>query len=330
MGEHLGWSDRRVLVTGATGLVGSWLCRELVDRDAFVVAYVCDWDPQSELLRSRMVESTTVVQGRLEEIERLERAVNLFEIDTVIHLGAQTLVGAANRSPRQTFETNVGGTWNVLEACRLHADRVRRIVVASSDKAYGESAVLPYTEDMPLNGRGPYEASKSCTDLVAQSYAATYGLPITVARCGNVYGGGDLNWSRIVPGTARSLLQGQKPYIRSDGEAVRDYLHVDDVVSAYLALADQADQAAVAGEAFNFSDESPLTVMEIYHAVCEASGGWVEPHVANVARGEIPDQRLDASKARQVLGWRPRVTLSDGIGRTLDWYREYFATKGGR
>jgi CDP-glucose 4,6-dehydratase len=200
---------------------------------------------------------------------------------------------------------------------------VQRVVVASSDKAYGTSAVLPYTEDMPLHGRAPYEASKSCTDLVAQSYAATYDLPVTIARCGNVYGGGDLNWSRIVPGTIRSLLQGHQPYIRSDGTAVRDYLHVDDVVAAYLQLADQSDRPGVAGEAFNFSDESPLTVMEIYRAVCDEVGGWVEPFVADAATGEIPDQRLDATKARETLGWRAELGLADGMRRTVEWYREY-------
>jgi CDP-glucose 4,6-dehydratase len=313
-----------VLVTGATGLVGSWLCRELVARDAFVVTYICDWDPQSELLRSGTVNGTTVVQGRLEEFEKVERAIVLHEVDTVIHLGAQTIVGTAYRAPRGTFEANISGTWNVLDACRLHADLVERIVVASSDKAYGIAAALPYTEDMPLHGRGPYDVSKSCTDLIAQSYAATYGLPVAIARCGNVYGGGDLNWSRIVPGTARSLLHGQQPYIRSDGTAVRDYLHVDDAVDAYLQLADQADKPGVAGEAFNFSDESPLTVMEIYRAVCDQFDGWVEPFIADRATGEIPDQRLDATKARDVLGWRAGLDLVRGLHRTVDWYRDYF------
>jgi CDP-glucose 4,6-dehydratase len=324
MGGRAAWSERRVLVTGATGLVGSWLCRDLINRGAFVVAFICDWDPQSELIRSGVVNRTAVVEGRLEDPEKLDRAINLHEVDTVIHLGAQTIVGTAHRSPRQTFETNVAGTWNVLDACRVHSDFVERIVVASSDKAYGASAELPYTEDMPLDGRAPYEASKSCTDIVARSYATTYGLPIAIARCGNVYGGGDLNWSRIVPSATRSLLHGQQPYLRSDGTAVRDYLHVDDVVAAYLVLADHADKPDVAGEAFNFSDEAPLTVMEIYRAVCEEVGGWVEPYIANEAAGEIADQRLDAAKARQMLGWQAQVGLAEGMGRTVAWYRQYF------
>jgi CDP-glucose 4,6-dehydratase len=318
------WVDRRVLVTGATGLVGSWLCRRLVECDAFVVTYICDDDPQSELIRSDVVARTTVVNGRLEEPDIVERAINLHEVDTVIHLGAQTIVATAFRSPRHTFEANIAGTWNVLDACRRHPDLVKRIVVASSDKAYGTSDVLPYTEQMPLQGKAPYEVSKSCTDLIARSYAHTYGTPVTIARCGNIYGGGDLNWSRIIPGSIRSLIQGRQPYIRSDGKFVRDYIHVDDVVDAYLLLADHSAHPDMAGEAFNFSDESPLTVMEIYRAVCDELGGWVEPFIAGKAQDEIPDQRLDATKARTVLGWNPTLGLADGIRKTASWYREYF------
>lgn len=320
-GAH--WSDRRVLVTGATGLVGAWLCRWLVERDAFVVTYICDMDPQSELMRSGVVKRTNVVNGRLEEPDAVERAINLHEVDTVMHLGAQTIVGTAFRSPRQTFEANIAGTWNVLDACRRHPDLVKRVVVASSDKAYGTSETLPYVEDMPLNGRAPYEVSKSCTDLVAQSYAHTYGVPVTIARCGNIYGGGDLNWSRIIPGSVRSLVEGRQPYIRSDGKAVRDYIHVDDIVEAYVLLADHSDRSEMAGEAFNFSDESPLAVMEIYRAVCDEFGGWVEPFVADRAKDEIPDQRLDSSKARTALGWRPSLSLADGMQKTVAWYRDY-------
>lgn len=318
------WSTRRVLVTGATGLVGSRLCKWLTEHDAFVVSYICDMDPQSELIRSGVVDRTNVINGRLEEPDAIERAINLHEVDTVIHLGAQTIVGTAFRSPLQTFESNIAGTWNVLDACRRHSDLVKRVVVASSDKAYGISPVLPYTEEMPLQGRAPYEVSKSCTDLIAQSYAHTYGVPVTIARCGNIYGGGDLNWSRIIPGTVRSLVQGDQPYIRSDGKAVRDYIHVDDIVEAYLLLANHSDRPGMAGEAFNFSDESPLTVMEIYRAVCDQFDGWVEPYIANKAADEIPDQRLDAAKARTMLGWRPTLGLADGMRLTVDWYRGYF------
>jgi CDP-glucose 4,6-dehydratase len=330
MAEQPRWSDRRVLVTGATGLVGSWLCRELIASDAFVVAYVCDWDPQSELIRSGMVNRATVVDGRLEEYDKLERAINLHEIDTVLHLGAQTIVGTAFRAPRQTFEANVAGTWNLLEACRVHDDLVERVVVASSDKAYGTSDVLPYTEDMPLRGDAPYEVSKSCADLIARTYATTYRLPVAIARCGNVYGGGDLNWSRLVPGTIRSLTRDEQPYIRSDGRAVRDYLHVEDAVAAYLQLADVADRDDVIGEAFNFSNESPLSVMDMYRALCDEFDGYIEPRIGATASHEIPDQRLDASKARSQLGWRASLDLAEGMRRTVGWYRDYFEKLGAR
>lgn len=315
-----------MLVTGATGMVGSWLTRRLLDEGATVVALVIDDDPQSELLRSGTIEECTVVSGRLEDYPTVERAVNGQEVDTVVHLGAQTIVGTAQRAPKATFETNVAGTWNVLEACRVHRELVQRVVVASSDKAYGEQDQLPYTEDMSLDARHPYEMSKAATDLVAQSYAHTYELPITIARCGNIYGGGDLNWSRIVPGTIRWLIRGEQPIIRSDGKFLRDYLHVDDAVDAYLTLADRAAEPAVAGEAFNVSDESPRTVIEIYDAVCKAVGaGEIEPRVLDAAVGEIRDQYLDAGKARRVLGWKASVSLDDGLARTVDWYRRLLA-----
>ncbi len=242
------WTGRRVFVTGATGIVGSWLVRRLLDDGALVVALVRDWDPQTELIRSGDIGRTHVVNGALEDYASLERTVNEHEIDTVFHLGAQTIVGSAYRSPLPTFEANIRGTYNLLEVCRVHSGLVGSIVVASSDKAYGESPTLPYAEDMPLAGRHPYDVSKSCTDLLAATYAHTYGLPVTVARCGNIYGGGDLNWSRIVPGTVRSLLAEEQPIIRSDGKFTRDYIYVQDVVDAYLRLAHSAADDGVRGE----------------------------------------------------------------------------------
>jgi CDP-glucose 4,6-dehydratase len=320
----------RALVTGATGMVGSWLTRKLVDDGAYVVALIRDADPQSELLRSGTVNRVSVVNGRLEDYDSVERAVNEHDVDTVFHLGAQTIVGTAHRSPMQTLAANVQGTWNVLEAARVHPDLVKRVVVASSDKAYGEQPNLPYLEDMPLTGRAPYEVSKSCTDLVTQSYAMTYGVPAAIARCGNIYGGGDLNWSRIVPGTIRSVIRGEQPIIRSDGTFLRDYLYVDDVVDAYLVLADGLEDGTVApGEAFNFSDESPLSVMDIYGAVCDAMGEQVEPKVLNQAVGEIKDQYLSAAKAREQLGWKARFDLPTGLARTVEWYRALLGRSNG-
>ena len=250
-------------MTGATGLIGSWLVKELLAQGAYVVALVQDADPQSELYRSGDISRVSVVNGALESFGSVERAINEREVDTVFHLGAQTIVGTAYRFPLPTFEANIRGTYNLLEACRLHTDLVQRILVASSDKAYGEQPRLPYTEDMPLDGRHPYEVSKSCADLIAQAYHETYGLAVAIARGGNVYGGGDLNWSRIVPGTVRSFMRRERPVIRSDGSYVRDYIYVKDIAGAYMRLAELADAPCVAGEAFNFGTESPMTVFAL-------------------------------------------------------------------
>lgn len=321
------WKDRRVLVTGATGLVGSWLCARLLKEGASVVVLVRDWDPQSELLRGGAIRRCSVVSGRLEDYADVERAINEQEVDSVFHLGAQTIVGTALRSPLPTFEANIRGSYHLLEACRVHGGLVRRIVVASSDKAYGDVAVLPYTEAMPANGRHPYDVSKSCTDLLAMTYAVTYGLPLAIARCGNIYGGGDLNWSRIVPGTIRSVLGGAAPRLRSDGSHTRDYLYVEDVVDAYLALGEACGREEIRGEAFNFSPEKPLSVLEITRAVLAALGRPdVVPEILNNARAEIQDQYLDASKAQRLLGWKPAWSLEAGLEATVAWYRAYLAT----
>ena len=319
------WSGKRVLVTGASGMVGSWLTQWLAGSGAYTVAFIADTDPQSELVRSGTINKVSVVNGRLENYEDVERAINNHEVDSIFHLGAQPIVGAADRAPRHTFESNIQGTWNLLDACRVLSPLVKRIVVASSDKAYGTQPILPYTEDMSMNGDHPYEVSKSCTDLISTTYARTYGTPVTIARCGNIYGGGDLNWNRIVPGTFRSLLRGEQPVLRSDGTFVRDYLHVDDIVSAYLTLGEQTDNPAFAGQGFNFSDESPLTVMEIYKSICEAAGRKdTEPQILNAASSEIKDQYLNSTKAHNVLGWRASVTLEEGLKKSFDWYRKFF------
>jgi CDP-glucose 4,6-dehydratase len=318
-------------VTGATGLVGSWLVKDLLARSAHVVGFVRDPDPQSELWRSGDWRRISIVQGQLEDFRAVERAINEHAVDTVFHLGAQPIVSAAHRSPWQTFEANIRGTYNVLEACRLHQQAlVKRVVVASSDKAYGTQAKLPYTEDAPLAGRHPYEVSKSCADLISTSYHQTYALPVAVARCGNIFGGGDLNWSRIVPDTIRACLDGQRPVIRSDGTFVRDYIYVKDVSRAYLRLAEGIDEADAAGEAFNFSPERPVTVLELVAGIqrlMECSD--LSPDIRNMAHGEIHSQYLDASKARRVLGWEPRYGLDDGLAETVEWYRAYLAARRG-
>jgi CDP-glucose 4,6-dehydratase len=324
MGVTMNWKQSRVFVTGATGVVGSWLVKRLVHEGAYVVALIRDWDPQSELIRSGDVSRISVINGRLECHADVERAINEHEIDTVFHLGAQTIVGTALRNPLPTFESNIRGTYHVLEACRVHSDLVKRIVVASSDKAYGEADVLPYTENMPLNGRHPYDVSKSCTDLIAKTYAHTYGLPVSIARCGNIYGGGDLNWSRIVPGTIRSLFNNERPVLRSDGKSIRDYLYVQDVIDAYLRLAEGTTEPEICGEAFNFSPETQVSVLEITRKIQQVMNRTdLEPVILNNAKAEIKDQYLDSSKAGRLLGWLPRYDMESGLKETVGWYETF-------
>ena len=321
------WQDRPVLVTGATGLLGGWLVRRLLELDADVVCLVRDWVPQSELVRAGTIEQVKVVRGDVTDQALLERAFGEHEIDTVIHLAAQTIVGVANRNPISTFETNIAGTWAVLEACR-RSPMVKQIVLASSDKAYGDHEVLPYDEEASLQGRHPYDVSKSCADLIAQSYAHTYRLPVTITRCGNFYGGGDINWNRIVPGTIRSILRGQRPIVRSDGNYIRDYFYVEDGAEANLVLAEHlAARPELRGEAFNFSNELQVTVTELTQRILTLMRSDLEPDIRNQASNEIRHQYLSAKKARRVLGWSPLFTLEDGLGRTIAWYEDFLCAR---
>ena len=318
------WQDRPTLVTGATGLLGGWLVRRLLELDADIVCLVRDWVPQSELVRAQLVARVKVVRGDVRDQSLLERILGEYEIDTVFHLAAQTIVGIANRNPISTFETNIGGTWTLLEACR-RSSKVHSIVMASSDKAYGDQEQLPYNEDTPLQGRYPYDVSKSCADLLAQSYAITYKLPVAITRCGNFYGGGDLNWNRVVPGTIRSVLRGQRPIIRSDGQYVRDYFYIEDGVAAYILLAEKLGQnPSLSGEAFNFSNETPLSVLELVERTLQLMVSKSKPIIRNEASNEIRQQYLNAAKARRVLGWKPLFTLDEGLKTTIEWYRKFF------
>jgi len=322
------WLDRRVFVTGATGLLGSWLCRRLADIGADVVVLIRDWVPESEFFYNEAVSSATVVRGDLVDEELLERILNEYEIGTVFHTAAQTIVGTANRGPLSTFESNVRGTWCLLEAIR-RSPLVKQTIVASSDKAYGEHDVLPYREDAPLQGRHPYDVSKSCADLISQSYAHTYGLAICVTRCGNLFGGGDLNWNRLIPGTIRSVVRGEAPIVRSDGTYVRDYFYVEDAVHAYMMLAEKmaADQQ-VCGEAFNFSNEIQVTVLDVTKQILGLMGrDDLKPVILNEAGNEIRHQYLSAEKARSVLGWTPHFSLDAGLERTIGWYQSFLSSK---
>jgi CDP-glucose 4,6-dehydratase len=318
------WTDRPVLVTGATGLLGSWLCEALAARGAEVVALVRDLVPQSLFHTGAGGRRCTTVFGDLRDGRLIERVLAEYEIDAVFHLGAQTIVEHALRDPANTMRSNVEGTWEVLDACR-RSGRPTRIVVASSDKAYGSRPELPYQEHHPLAGRHPYDVSKSCADLIAQSYALTYDLPIVVTRCGNLYGGGDLNYSRLVPGTIRSALQGQRPVLRSDGTLIRDYLYVEDAAEAYIALAERAHLPGIAGEAWNYSNELQLTATDMTRRVLEACGRTdLEPDIRGEAVHEIAHQYLSAAKSRERLGWHPAYGLDEGLRRTVAWYRRHF------
>lgn len=320
------WRDRPVFVTGGTGLVGVWLIRRLVEAGADVVCLVRDWVPQSELVQSRLIEKVKVARGDVRDQALIERVLGEFEVDTVIHLAAQTTVPVANRNPVSTFETNIAGTWSLLEACRRSA-LVKQVVVASSDKAYGDQETLPYDENMPLQGLHPYDASKSAADLIAQTYAHSYNLPVVISRCGNFYGGGDLNWNRIVPGTIRSVLRGQRPVIRSDGKFVRDYFYVEDGAAAYMLLAEKlAGDRALIGHAFNFSNEIQVTVLDLVQKILNLMQSSLEPDVRNEAVNEIRHQYLSAEKARRLLNWSPMFTLDEGLTRALEWYRNFLET----
>ena len=318
------WRNRNVIVTGATGLLGSWLVEELLQQGANVTCLIRDWVPASKLIGSGLSNRTNVVRGELEDFAVLLRALNEYEIDTVFHLGAQTIVGTAARSALSTFESNIRGTWNLLEACRVCSSQVQRVLVASSDKAYGEHERLPYTEETPLRGRFPYDVSKSCADLIALSYFFTYGTPVAITRCGNLFGGGDLNFNRLIPGTIRSVLQGEAPIIRSDGKFIRDYFYVRDAVDAYLQLAQRMPEDRFLGQAFNFGTETPKSVIDIVSLTLELMGAMSPaPHILNQANHEIHRQYLDCAKARQMLGWGPKYTLEDALRETIAWYREH-------
>ena len=324
------WRDRSTFVTGATGLLGSCLVRRLVEMKASVTCLVRDWVPGSELVRSGFFGSVNVVRGDVRDQELLERAIGESEACTVFHLAAQTIVGIANRNAVSTLDSNIRGTWSLLEACR-RCPSVKQIIVASSDKAYGDCGGKPYDEQTPMRPRFPYDVSKSCADLISQSYAATFGLPVSITRCGNFYGGGDLNWNRIVPGTIRSVLRNERPVIRSDGQYVRDYFYVEDGVEAYMVLAESLESnPELKGEMFNFSNERPVSVLELTNKILSLMGSDLTPEIQAAATHEIVYQCLSAQKARTMLGWEPRFSLEEGLQRTIQWYSDFFGAEGKR
>jgi CDP-glucose 4,6-dehydratase len=321
------WSGKKVFVTGATGVVGLNLVNRLIGCNAEVVALVRDFVPKTKLMGEWVSggSDVTIVRGDLQDYDVVLRALSEYESEYIFHLGAQTIVGVGNRSPVTTFRANIEGTWNLLEAARVletYSSTIKAVCVASSDKAYGSSPFLPYTEDMPLKGEHPYDVSKSCTDLLAQSYAKTYHLPVTIARMGNIYGFGDLNFNRIVPGTIKSILQDKPVEIRSDGTPIREYFFVLDAVSAYLTLAEKIGRAGVPGEAFNFSSGEKFSVLEIVSKIIDLMGADVRPKLLGTSRHEIQDQYLSIEKAEKILDWIPQYKTDEGLRMTIDWYKE--------
>lgn len=317
------WKDRNVLVTGCTGLLGSWLTKSLAEKEANIVGLIRDNVPRSNLNWSGFNNKIITVRGEIEDYFLLERTINEYEIDTVFHLAAQTIVTIANRNPLSTFKANIEGTWNILEACR-RAPLVKRIIVASSDKAYGDQEKLPYDEETPLEGRHPYDVSKSCADLICRSYYETYELPVCVTRCGNFYGGGDLNFNRIVPGTIRSIMKNEMPIIRSDGTYLRDYFYIKDGAESYMLLAEKMENKKIHGEAFNFSTERPISVLKIVNKIIGLMESNLEPNILNNATNEIRDQYLSAHKAKALLSWHPLYSLDEGLKETIEWYQMFF------
>lgn len=321
------WKDKNVFITGVTGLLGPWLVKELLRQEANVFVLIRDFVAESTFFVEGLDKKTNVIIGDLLDFNLLQRVLNEFDINTVFHLGAQAIVGIANRSPISTFRSNIEGTWNLLEACRL-SPWTKKIVVASSDKAYGAQEKLPYKEDAPMQGRHPYDVSKSCADLLAQSYFHTYKLPVCVTRCGNFFGGGDLHFNRIVPGTIKTVLQGMCPIIRSNGLFIRDYIYVKDVVGAYLTLAEKMDDSSVVGQCFNFSTDQPFNVIQMVELILDVMGcSDLRPIIQNQVCNEIPEQHLCSVKAHDVLGWRAKYGVRAGLIQTVEWYKNFLSDK---
>lgn len=316
------WNNKNVFVTGGTGFLGSYLVKKLVNYGANVTILVRDYIPQSNIYIGEEYKKVNVVHGALEDYLLIERTLGEYEIDTVFHLAAQAIVGVANRNPLGTFTSNIQGTWNILEAAR-RSPLIKQVIVASSDKAYGDQEKLPYDENMPLQGKHPYDVSKSCADLIAQTYYETYKLPVCITRCGNLYGGGDLNFNRIIPQSIQSILNNEAPVIRSDGSFIRDYFYIEDAVDAYIKLAEKVVELNLGGQAFNFSNEIQLTVLELVNKILKIMGSDIKPIILNQGSNEIIHQYLSAKKARTVLGWSPNYTIDEGISKTIEWYKDF-------
>ena len=320
------WKGKNVLITGATGFAGSWIAKSLVEKKANVVALIRDHAPDSPLFYMDTYPKLKAAKGNIIDYNSVNRIFNEYEINACFHLAAQPIVTIANRSPIPTFETNIKGTWNILEVARK-TETLERIVIASTDKVYGEPIKLPITEDHPLDASYPYDASKACLEILVRTYFKTYELPIGITRCCNIYGGGDLNFSRIIIDTIRSIIFNKNPIIRSDGTPVRDFIYIDDVVNAYLTLAENLGRKDVKGEAFNFGSNSPISMIDLVNKIIKVSGKNLKPEIIGKKKphAEIDEQYLSSEKALRLLKWKPKVPLDIGLKRTIKWYEGFFA-----
>lgn len=320
----MNWKNKNIFITGADGFIGAWLAKRFVEKKANVIILARDIKAEATYKLFNLEEKVTQVQGDLTNYSLLERVLNEYPIDSCFHLAAQALVRIANRSPLSTFESNIKGTWNLLEACR-NTRTIERVIVASSDKAYGVQKKLPYTEESPLLGFYPYDASKACADILSRSYFVSYGLPVAVTRNANTYGGGDLNFSRIIPDAIRCILQEKEFAIRSDGTPERDYMYVEDAVDGYITLAEQIGRENVKGEAFNFGTGKPISVIALFKKIAQLYGkSDIKPKILGIAKNEIDRQYLAIDKAREILNWEPRYTIEQGLKETIEWYKSYF------
>ena len=317
------WKGKNVLVTGADGFIGSWVAKTLIEKDANVITIIRDIKKKNNIDILNLKNNIDIIPGDLVNYDNCSRTINEYNIDTVFHIAAQAIVGPANKSPLSTFESNIKGTWNVLEVCRLN-DNVKRIVVASSDKAYGQQKNLPYTEESPLLGYYPYDASKACADILARCYFKTYSMSLAITRNANTYGPADMNFSRIIPDTIKSIIEGKQPVIRSDGSFERDYMFIKDAVRSYLTLAENLHRKEIIGQAFNFGSEEKISVLDLFKKILKIMGKEdVKPKILGQAKNEIDRQYLSIEKAKKLLNWSPKYNIDEGLRETLGWYRAY-------
>lgn len=321
--ENNFWKDKRIFVTGGTGFIGTYLVDELVRKGAEVYCLAFEIQRDCNFVKKGLDKSTSLIYGDMRDFEMIKLSLEKYGIDTVFHLAAQPLVQIALRNPFETIKANVTGVLNVLEACRLTS--VKRLVIASSDKAYGSHDELPYDESFALKGGYPYDVSKSCTDLLAQAYGKTYGMDIGISRSSNVYGGGDLNFDRIIPESIKSILFDAPIQIRSDGKFIREFFYVKDAAKAYLVLGEKIGELGLKGEAFNFGTDQPIVILDLVEKIKRVSKKVdAEIKILNVVKGEIKNQFLSSKKARDILGWAPEYDLERGLEETYNWYKEYF------